>query len=892
MLLTDAQIHAIRQIIQDHHTAFIANYISPEAVAPEILEKLKAKGLVNVKIKSIEDAYVYGILVAMMDDPKVKSMNVEQFKDYIRSHPVPLSEIEKRAVAMAQHQAAQYVVGLGNRVNQATGQLLIEADADLRAKLQTEIRDKTAENIERRESVEQLKSDLGWVSKDWARDWNRIAVTEKHNAMQAGVRDHLRDRWGKDALVAKIPMPDACFVGGTPVLTRGGWRPIESIVVGQEVLTHKLRWRRVIHTFRNSYDGKIIGFNGRSPCVTVNHPMLAGLNWQRADTIQRGDDLIGVAVRVAQDDPSLIMQTTFFENISGANSSPSVPISPVQLYRYLQMRDSDVNIKFVNGEFEHRGEYMQLGGQSDCFRGSPCKIALAGQSVSTTAFGLHGLVSRLTGIFSKCVSFCFGHASHTGSLAFGLAGYGNFPFTESTFNGAPTDREIASNRLQRMFMRVPKFNQFGLGNVFPRIHEYTIYPITERVNRSVTANFKGMVYNLKVADDASYIAEGLIVHNCEHCKRLYLGPDGMPRIFKLSVLEKHGHTNFGRKVGDWQAVTGSTHPWCQCQLVHIPPGWGFNEEGQLEPGGQLGVNYGSKEDLQMAMLREADLRKAGATRATNYAGIPIVVEQEPGSTRKWKTPEGDSGETVMQYIYGYIPATNGADDEGIDVFVGTDPNAPMAYIINQQNPETGRYDEDKVMLGFETETAARNAYRAHYDSGEFFAGITPITIDQFKRVARSTSPKEPTLFKAGQPMMPLVVPLRKGEGQTDQTPAATSQALDRSPSPGTAANHIFRVPPRPVAVDMAQTARDVIDSQKLQNQAFKRDKKIYTIHNAIRIVRPIGKPVMESGLDPEQIKMNRERLLEAGEARQAGRAINRVEIGGDDADTADDDTED
>ena len=72
-------------------------------------------------------------------------------------------------------------MGLGNKVDQATGQLLIEADAQLRDKLRGEIRDATAENIAKRESVKKLKSTLGHATKDWARDWDRIAITEINN---------------------------------------------------------------------------------------------------------------------------------------------------------------------------------------------------------------------------------------------------------------------------------------------------------------------------------------------------------------------------------------------------------------------------------------------------------------------------------------------------------------------------------------------------------------------------------------------------------------------------------------------------------------------------------------------------------------------------------------
>ena len=140
MLLTPAQLQEIRQIIADHHSAFVANVLSPDVVAPAILERLKQKGLYVPKVESIREAYLYGQLLSTLDNPATASMSYDEFKRYIRTHPVPLSEIERQAIAMAQQQAGQYAVGLGNRVDQQTGQILIEADHVLRQQLRDEIK--------------------------------------------------------------------------------------------------------------------------------------------------------------------------------------------------------------------------------------------------------------------------------------------------------------------------------------------------------------------------------------------------------------------------------------------------------------------------------------------------------------------------------------------------------------------------------------------------------------------------------------------------------------------------------------------------------------------------------------------------------------------------------
>jgi hypothetical protein len=134
----------------------------------------------------------------------------EQLKVALKRTPVPLTQSEQQAVAMANARAAQYVVGLGNRVSQQTGAILIEADASLRRQLRDTIRTNTERNIAARETVRQLRSDLGHATGDWTRDLDRIAMTEKQTAMQEGTAAAIAKRRGPKARVAKLYAPNCC----------------------------------------------------------------------------------------------------------------------------------------------------------------------------------------------------------------------------------------------------------------------------------------------------------------------------------------------------------------------------------------------------------------------------------------------------------------------------------------------------------------------------------------------------------------------------------------------------------------------------------------------------------------------------------------------------------
>jgi Fe-S cluster assembly protein SufB len=103
---------------------------------------------------------------------------------------------------------------------------------------------------------------------------------------------------------------EGCFVSGARVRTREGEKSIEQITVGDEVLTHKGRYRKVYNTMNRVYKGKIytIKYFGDSNAelqVTAEHPLLVckrqkkeyrnttfKSDWLCADQVEVGDYLV------------------------------------------------------------------------------------------------------------------------------------------------------------------------------------------------------------------------------------------------------------------------------------------------------------------------------------------------------------------------------------------------------------------------------------------------------------------------------------------------------------------------------------------------------------------------------------------------------------------------
>ena len=88
-------------------------------------------------------------------------------------------------------------------------------------------------------------------------------------------KDHL-ERLEK---TGEVPFSMACVRAGTPILTIDGYRPIEEIKVGDTVLTHLGKWKRVNATMSRDVDEyrevSFISWGNRTLEITPNHSVFA-----------------------------------------------------------------------------------------------------------------------------------------------------------------------------------------------------------------------------------------------------------------------------------------------------------------------------------------------------------------------------------------------------------------------------------------------------------------------------------------------------------------------------------------------------------------------------------------------------------------------------------------
>lgn len=113
----------------------------------------------------------------------------------------------------------------------------------------------------------------------------------------------------------------------------------------------------------------------------------------------------------------------------------------------------------------------------------------------------------------------------------------------------------------------------------------------------------------------------------------------------------------------------------------------------------------------------------------SFGGYDFTVETPKDTTRSGKDEQGKPWSVTMHDTYGYILGKIGVDGDHIDMFINDaadlDSFDGNVYVVDQVNPETGEFDEHKVMYGYPSEEAATEAYLANYSKG--WKGLGKVT---------------------------------------------------------------------------------------------------------------------------------------------------------------------
>lgn len=182
----------------------------------------------------------------------------------------------------------------------------------------------------------------------------------------------------------------------------------------------------------------------------------------------------------------------------------------------------------------------------------------------------------------------------------------------------------------------------------------------------------------------------------------------------------------------------------------------------------------------------------------SLGGLDISVENPAGSVRKGTDEDGKAWENTLRDHYGYIRGTTGNDKDHVDAFIkpGTATDyAGQVFVVDQVNPKTGKFDEHKILIGYQNPLQARQAYQRNYAKGwKGLQAITPMAWDEFKAWVKDGPKNRPLAApvqtenrsQPGQARLePQPVAVPQAEAQTPEAPRTTPASRQGEGSEGT-----------------------------------------------------------------------------------------------------------
>ncbi len=132
----------------------------------------------------------------------------------------------------------------------------------------------------------------------------------------------------------------------------------------------------------------------------------------------------------------------------------------------------------------------------------------------------------------------------------------------------------------------------------------------------------------------------------------------------------------------------------------------------------------------------------GQQHAGNYKkhhlklhGLDFSIENPQGSERQGKDSTGKPWSSILPAHYGYVRRTEGADGDHVDAYIGPHEDSELVFVVDQQDPQSKKFDEHKVIFGCLSMLQAKELYVSAFSDGQGEArigGITPAHIQEFR----------------------------------------------------------------------------------------------------------------------------------------------------------------
>lgn len=322
-----------------------------------------------------------------------------------------------------------------------------------------------------------------------------------------------------DVGATEPPAHPSCCPEGTLILTERGEVPIETVGVGDLVWTHLGRWRPVVGLMQREVSEHLwtVRAGHRILRITGNHPVYTPNGWTRAASLKVTDEVYCVnseavlsATSQPNNAPAVRSQVGILHRICGALFGNRVPTPTIDLYGKEAIGDSNVDHVFSHGVVKDRAnasssECVVDDGFIDGYGATLAASGFTGESVLAHLASTHGIVSGLR----ERSALGSARAAHPEVHSTASVALLEPDACKTADDCGPCD----SVALRQGFNR-------STGDVLPVdfptlvVSKRPLHTAVVPIASFECLNFEGIVYNFEVAEDESYVAEGIVVHNC------------------------------------------------------------------------------------------------------------------------------------------------------------------------------------------------------------------------------------------------------------------------------------------------------------------------------------------------------------------------------------------
>ena len=142
--------------------------------------------------------------------------------------------------------------------------------------------------------------------------------------------------------------------------------------------------------------------------------------------------------------------------------------------------------------------------------------------------------------------------------------------------------------------------------------------------------------------------------------------------------------------------------------------------------------------------KAAENYKQGHIQSFKEDGFDLTIETVKDGERKGTDKDGNEWSVKMPYDYGKIKRTEGADGDAVDIGIGDDHETKKAFILDQNDPETGEFDEHKTFVAMSSKEEVLEKYRKSFSDGkDRVASINETTVDGLHDWAKNGDTKTP-----------------------------------------------------------------------------------------------------------------------------------------------------